>query len=119
MAAATDDELTAIRAQRLQAIQDQINQQAANQLQAEEQAQQQAQDAANIEAVLRRCLTPDARSRLSRIALVEPARAHSIKSELVAMHQAGEFTAPMSDASLKQLLTQHSKSRNNASIRRI
>lgn len=119
MAAATDDELAALRAQRLRAMQEQLNQQAANQLQAEEQAQQQANEAANIDAVLRQCLSSDARSRLTRIALVEPARAHSIKSDLVAMYQAGEFTAPMSDASLKQLLTQRSKSRSHASIRRI
>lgn len=119
MAATQDEELAAIRAQRLQAMQEQLQQQAVSQMEAEEQAQKDAAFAANIDAVLRRALSPDARSRLARIALVEPARAQSIKTNLVQMFEAGEFQAPLSDASLKQMLTQQSKSRSNASIRRI
>ena len=119
MAATTDDELAALRAQRLQALQEQLQQEAVTQLEAEEQAQQQAAEVSNLDAVLRQCLSPEARARLARISLVEPARAHSIKSDLVSLYQDGEFQAPMSDASLKQLLSQQSKSRSNASIRRI
>ena len=55
-----DDELTALRAQRMNELQSQIQQQAAKQLEAEEQAQQEATDAARIDAVLRRL--PIARS---------------------------------------------------------
>ena len=119
MAAVQDDELAAIRAQRLQAMQDQLQQQAASQLKAEEQAQQDAALSASIDALLRRVLTSEARARIARIALVEPSRADTIKAQLVQMYEGGEFQAPLSDASLKQMLTQQSKSRSNASIRRI
>ncbi len=119
MAASSDDELAAIRAQRMQALQDQLKQQAASQLEAQEEAEQKAAIAANLDAVMRRSLTPEARSRLARIALVEPERCQQIKSQIAAMVERGAFHPPMSDASLKQLLSQQSKSRNNASIRRI
>ena len=119
MTANHEDELAALRARRMKEIQDQIQAQATQQLKAEEQAQQDAAQAANVDAVLRRHLTPDARARLARIALVEPKRAQSIKADLAAMVSQGTLTTPMSDASLKQLLTQLSKSRSNASVRRI
>ena len=114
-----DDELTALRAQRMKELQSQIQHQAAKQLEAEEKAQQEATDAAQVDAVLRRPLSPEARARLARIALVEPKRVQSIKADLAAMVSQGTLTTPMSDASLKQLLTQLSKSRSNASVRRI
>ena len=114
-----DDELTALRAQRMKELQSQIEHQAAKQLEAEEKAQQEATDAAQVDAVLRRHLSPEARARLARIALVEPKRVQSIKADLAAMVSQGPLTTPMSDASLKQLLTQLSKSRSNASVRRI
>ena len=114
-----DDELTALRAQRMKELQSQIQHQAAKQLEAAEKAPQEATDAAQVDAVLRRHLSPEARARLARIALVEPKRVQSIKADLAAMVSQGTLTTPMSDASLKQLLTQLSKSRSNASVRRI
>lgn len=119
MVSAQDDELSAIRARRLKAIQEQAQQQAITQMEAEEEAQKAAQTAVEIDAILRRALTPDARSRIARIALVEPSRASSIKSAIATMYQDGKITQPMNDASLKQMLASQSKSRNNASIRRI
>ena len=119
MTANHEDELAALRARRMKEIQDQIQAQATQQLKAEEQAQQEAAQAANVDAVLRRHLTPDARARLARIALVEPKRAASIKADLAAMAEQGGFVSPMSDAALKQVLAQLSKSRSNASVRRI
>jgi programmed cell death protein 5 len=119
MAAHQDNELAAIRAQRLQAMQDQIAQQAQNQMEAEEQAQQAATHNANIDAMMRKFLSSEARSRLARIALVEPARAQSLKEQIAALCQAGEMNVPVSDASVKSMLAQQSKSRSNASIRRI
>ena len=114
-----DDELAALRAQRMKDIQDQIQQQAVHQLKAEEKAQLEASQAANVDAVLRRHLSPDARARLARIAMVEPKRANAIKADLAAMLDQGTINTPLSDASLKQILAQLSKSRSNASVRRI
>ena len=119
MASAQDDELAALRAQRLQAMQDQLNQQTMIQLEAQEEAELAAAQSASIDVQLRQYLTPEARSRLARIGLVEPQRAQSIKATLVENFESGVFTAPMSDAALKQVLASLSKSRSNASIRRI
>ena len=119
MASAQDDELTAIRAQRLQAMQDQLNQQAMTQLEAQEDAELAAAQSASMDVQLRQYLTPEARSRLARIGLVEPSRAQTIKATLVENFESGGFTAPMSDAALKQVLASLCKSRSNASIRRI
>ena len=90
-----------------------------NNLKAEEQAQQQAAESANIDAILRRHLSSDARARLTRIGLVDPKRAHAIKADLAAMLEQGSINTPMSDTALKQVLAQLSKSRSNASVRRI
>jgi len=119
MAASQEDELAILRAQRLQAMQEQLANQAQTQLAAEEHAQQQASHVANIDGLLRKFLTPEARSRLARIALVEPSRAQSIKENIVTLCQSGDLSVPVSDASLKSMLSQQSKSRSNASIRRI
>ena len=114
-----DDELAALRARRMKEIQDQLQHQAANQLEAEEKAQIEASQVANTDAILRRHLSPDARARLARIAMVEPKRANAIKADLAAMLDQGTINTPLSDASLKQILAQLSKSRSNASVRRI
>ena len=114
-----DNELAALRARRMKEIQDQLQQQAVNQLEAEEKAQIEASQVANTAAILRRHLSPDARARLARIAMVEPKRASAIKADLAAMLDQGTINTPLSDASLKQILAQLSKSRSNASVRRI
>lgn len=119
MATAQDDELAALRAQRLKAMQDQLQEQAKIQLDAQEEAEQAAAQAASIDAVLRMNLAPEARARLTRIGLADPQRAQSIKQALAIKFQSGDLTTPMSDASLKQVLASMSKSRSNASIRRI
>ena len=104
MTANQDDELAAIRAQRLKQLQGQLQEQANQQLEAEERAQQQAAESANIDAVLRRHLSSDARARLTRIGMVDPKRANSIKADLAAMFEQGSINTPMSDAALKQVL---------------
>jgi len=119
MVASQDDELSALRAKRLQELQGQLQEQAVNQLKAEEQAQQDAMVSEQLNQAIRTILSPDARSRLARIAIVEPQRVQSIKQQLIQLHAAGKLSTPMSDASLKQLLANQSKSRSNASIRRI
>ena len=119
MTANHDDELAALRAQRLKQLQTQLQQQASQQLEAEEQAHQQAAESANIDAILRRHLTSDARARLTRIGLVDPKRANAIKADLAAMFERGSINTPMSDTALKQVLAKLSKSRSNASVRRI
>ena len=114
-----DNELAALRARRMKEIQDQLQPPAVNPLEADEKAQIGAPQDANTDAILRRHLSPDARARLARIAMVEPKRASAIKADLAAMLDQGTINTPLSDASLKQILAQLSKSRSNASVRRI
>ena len=97
LTASHDDELAALHA----AASKTNSKRKLQQLEAETQAQQHAAEAANVDAILRRHLAPDARSRLARIALVEPQRAASIKADLAAMAEQGGFESPTDDAALK------------------
>lgn len=89
------------------------------QLATEEQTRQEAEHQANLDGQMRTLLTPEARSRLARIALVDPNRANSIKAHLAQQHAAGNLASAITDQQLKTLLASQSKSRSNASIRRI
>ena len=120
VASADNDELAALRAQRLQAMQHEIENRAAQQVEAQLQAEEVARQEADLDAAVRQHLTPEARSRLTRISLVEPARVKLIKSELALRFQNGTLPSPLNDHDLKRFLSdQQSKSRSNASIRRI
>ncbi|MFL2969367.1 MAG: DNA-binding protein [Candidatus Poseidoniaceae archaeon] len=119
MSTSHDDELNMLREQRRAALQQQLEAQAAQQADAEVQAQQAQVQAAQLDGAMRTLLSNEARSRLATVALATPARAASIKQNIVQLHSQGKFQAPMSDDQLKQLLASHSKSRRSASIRRI
>ena len=119
MSTSHDDELNMLREQRRAALQQQLEAQAAQQADAEVQAQQAQVQAAQLDGAMRTLLSNDARSRLATVALATPARATSIKQNIIQLHSQGKFQAPMSDDQLKQLLASHSKSRRSASIRRI
>tara|TARA_B100001093_G_scaffold2499_1_gene2456 strand:- start:16981 stop:17340 length:360 start_codon:yes stop_codon:yes gene_type:complete len=119
MAANHDDELNQLREQRRIALQNQLEQQAAQQADAEVQAQEHQRLSESLDAAMKRLLTPEARSRLATISLATPERSHSIKQSIVQLHQQGKLSSIMTDVQLKQLLTTQSKSRRTASIRRI
>ena len=116
---ARDSSVEALRARRLQELQQQMQEQAMQQLATEEQTRQEAEHQANLDGQMRTLLTPEARSRLARIALVDPNRANSIKAHLSQQHAAGHLASAITDQQLKTLLASQSKSRSNASIRRI
>lgn len=116
---ARDTSVDALRARRLQELQQQMQEQAIQQLANEEQTRQEAEHQANLDGQMRVVLTPEARSRLARIALVDPKRANSIKAHLAQQHAAGQLPSAVTDQQLKMLLASQSKSRSNASIRRI
>ena len=116
MAVQTDDELTAIRAARLQ---QQSAQHEKTLIESAQRAATIAQEEQSIELMLRQILTQEARARLTRLSLVEPQRVKILKQKLIEQSQAGEIDQPLNDATLKNWLLQQSKSRSNASIRRI
>ena len=119
MVSTQDDELNQLREQRRLALQKQIEQQAANQADAEVKAQEAQRISQNLDAAMKKLLTPDARSRLSAITMATPERAEMIKQSIVQLHGQGKITSLMTDEQLKQLLQSQSKSRRSASIRRI
>ena len=72
----------------------------------EEAARQQAELEAQIQAILRRILTPEARERLSRVKLVKPELAQQVELILVQLYQAGQIRERIDDAKLKKILAQ-------------
>ena len=120
MSANGSDDLSALREQRRIALQQQFEQQAKVQADAEIETQRQQIESQSVNKALKQLLTSEARSRITRISLATPERAESIKKLIISMHENNQFTPPMTDEILKSiLLNMQSKSRSNASIRRI
>jgi len=119
MVSTQDNELNQLREQRRMALQQQFEQQAAHQADAEVQAQEAQRVSQSLDASMKTLLSPEARSRISAIALATPERAEMIKQSIVQMHTQGKLNTIMNDEQLKQLLQSQSKSRRSASIRRI
>ncbi|MFA4647199.1 DNA-binding protein [Pyrococcus kukulkanii] len=72
----------------------------------EEEIKQQALIEAQIQAILRKILTPEARERLARVKLVRPELARQVELILVQLYQAGQITERIDDAKLKKILAQ-------------
>ena len=102
MSSATDDsiELEAFRQRRQLELQQQLEQQA-------------------LDQAMKTILTSDARSRLTNISLVDTDKANLLKRQLVTLHEQQKISIPVNDEQLKRILTSLSKSRRDASIRRI
>ena len=95
----SDDELEAIRQRKLAELQQQAAQ--------EQVAEQQASEVqAQKEAILRKILTPEARSRLSNIRMVKPQLAEQIEMQLIQLASSGRLKEQVSDEQLKALLQQ-------------
>ena len=114
-----DDQLSALREQRRLELQAQFESQAKAQADAEIETQRKNAEEQAVSSAMKHLLTNDARARIARISLATPERADSIKQMIITMYQEQKFTPPMSDSNLKSLLASQSKSRSNASIRRI
>ena len=119
MVSTQDDELSILREQRRAALQKQLEQQASQQADAELKAQEAQRISQNLDAAMKKLLSPDARSRLRTIGLATPDRAELIKQSIIQLHNQGKISGVMSDDQLKILLASQSKSRRSASIRRI
>jgi programmed cell death protein 5 len=72
----------------------------------EEEARRQMEIEAQIQAILRRILTPEARERLNRVKLVKPELARQVELILVQLYQAGQIREKISDEKLKRILAQ-------------
>ncbi len=61
---------------------------------------------AQLDAIMRRVLTPEARERLGRVKLVKPELARQVELVLVQLYQAGRIMEPITDEKLKEILAQ-------------
>ncbi len=59
-----------------------------------------------VEAMLRKIMTPEARERLANLRLVKPELASLVEQQIIALAQAGRLPVPVTDELLKTLLAQ-------------
>jgi len=88
---------------------------------AEEQQRAQVQRQIEIqkEALLRRILTSDARSRLTNLKMVRPEFAQQLELELIQLAQQGRINIPVTDEQLKEILVKIQSGRREFKIRRV
>ena len=119
MAVSADDELAKLRAQRMAEIQSQIEEQAAAQAEAEIEQQSKQAALAELDSAMKRILTPDARSRLASLNLVNPELTTRVKTHLATLSGENRIAIPVNDVQLKRILAGLSEGRRETSIRRI
>jgi programmed cell death protein 5 len=107
-----DDELAALRRQRMMQLQEQ-------QLAEQEQAKRQQAVQAQIQSVLMQVMEPEARERLNTIRLTKPEFAASIEQQIVALAQSGRLRQKITDSQLKELLAQIVPQKKDFNIRRV
>ena len=119
MTISADEELANIRAQRMSQIQSQLEEQAAAQADAEIEQQTQAAAIAELDNSMKLILTPDARSRLASLNLVNPDMTVRVKTHLAKLAGENRIAIPVNDQQLKRILAGLSEGRRETSIRRI
>jgi len=119
MSASGDEQLAALREQRRLELQRQLESQAQAQADAEIESQRKSAESQAVSNAMKQLLTSEARARIARISLATPQRAESIRKLIIELKNNNKFVPPMNDETLKSILASQSKSRSNASIRRI
>jgi len=108
----SEEELEALRKRRMLELQQRM---------AEEQQQTQAQQQLERQkqALLRRILTPEARSRLTNLNMVKPEFTQQLELQLIQLAQQGRINLPITDEQLKELLVRLQSGRRDYKIRRV
>ena len=119
MAQSPDDELAQLRAQRMAQIQTQLEEQAAVQAEAEIKEENQKAVLAELNSAMKTILTPEARSRLASLNLVNPDLTIQVKTHLAKLSKESRIATPVNDLQLKKILAGLSGNRRETSIRRI
>ncbi len=85
----------------------------------QKQAQVQQQLEGQKQALLRRILTPEARSRLTNLNMVKPEFTQQLELQLIQLAQAGRINLPITDEQLKELLVRLQSGKRDYKIRRV
>jgi programmed cell death protein 5 len=108
----SDDELDQLRKRKLSDLQRQMGEED-KQGQIQQQLEQQKQ------ALLRSLLSPEARQRLTNLRMVRPEFTDQIELQLIQIAQQRKLPTPLSDAQLKQILSQLQNHKREIKIRRL
>jgi programmed cell death protein 5 len=108
----SEEELESLRKRKMLELQQRM---------AEEQKQVQAQQQleSQKQALLRRILTPEARSRLTNLNMVKPEFTEQLELQLIQLAQQGRINLPITDEQLKELLVRLQSGRRDYKIRRV
>ncbi len=108
----SEEELEALRKKRMLELQQRMVEEQ-NQAQAHQQLERQKQ------ALLRRILTPEARSRLTNLKMIKPEFTEQLELQLIQLAQQGRIAIPITDEQLKELLVRLQSGRRDYKIRRV
>ncbi|UUX92769.1 DNA-binding protein [Methanoplanus endosymbiosus] len=97
-----DDELAELRRRRME----EMRQQQMGPGAAEAEMERRNEAEAQIRTILTQILEPEARERLNTIRMTKPEFARAVEQQLVMLAQSGRVKSRISDAQLKQLLSQ-------------
>ena len=108
----SEEELEALRKRRMLELQQRM---------VDEQKQAQAQQhlESQKQALLRRILTPEARSRLTNLTMVKPEFTQQLELQLIQLAQQGRINLPITDEQLKELLVRLQAGKRDYKIRRV
>ncbi|MCW4035089.1 MAG: DNA-binding protein [Candidatus Bathyarchaeota archaeon] len=108
----SEDELDSLRKRRMLELQQRMQDE-----QRQAQAQQQMEN--QKQSLLRRILTPEARSRLTNLQMVKPEFTQQLEMQLLQLAQQGRINIPITDEQLKELLVRLQSGRRDYKIRRV
>ena len=108
----SEEELEALRKRRMLELQQRM-------VEEQKQAQAQQQLEGQKQALLRRILTPEARSRLTNLKMVKPEFTQQLELQLIQLAQQGRIAIPITDEQLKELLVRLQSGRRDYKIRRV
>ena len=108
----SEEELEALRKRRMFELQQRI-------VEEQKQAQARQQLESQKQALLRRILTPEARSRLTNLKMVKPEFTEQLELQLIQLAQQGRIAIPITDEQLKELLVRLQSGRRDYKIRRV
>lgn len=111
-----DDELEALRRRRMAELQGAQQQQIQQQAMMQEQA---ARREAEIQAIMRQILTPEARDRLGKVRLAYPDVAAAVEEQLIRLLQMGRIQGQVDDRTLKAILQKVSPQKRDIKIERV